>query len=85
MDTWALDFVPQIVATGRWQGRAYEVAEELTGGRLSDIDLASKEDLTILRRVVEEIGRALNAFSEAGLRHRDRRPQVILVRSREPT
>jgi primosomal replication protein N'' len=33
---------------------------------------------------VEQLGHALNAFSECGLRHRDLNPSVILVRSRDP-
>lgn len=78
-----LDYVPEIIGTGHWQGRAYEVAEELTGGRLSDLEIASNDMMTI-RRVVEEIGRALHAFSEAGLRHRDLRPELIMLRTRDP-
>jgi primosomal replication protein N'' len=78
-----LDYVPEIIAVGHWQGRAYEVAEDLAGGRLSDIEI-SPSDLAAIRRVVEETGRALHAFSEAGLRHRDLRPEFIMVRTHDP-
>jgi primosomal replication protein N'' len=77
------DHVPEIIETGRWQDRAYEVAEEVTGGTLADIGLIAG-DLAMVRRIVEEIGRALNAFSQVGLRHRDLRPGTILVRQHEP-
>ena len=35
----SLEHVPQILATGRWQDRAYEVAEELKGGTLADLGI----------------------------------------------
>jgi primosomal replication protein N'' len=77
------DHVPEIIATGRWQDRAYEVTEELAGGNFSTLRIPP-EDSAALRPVVEQLGRALNAFSESGLRHRDLRPAVVLVRSRDP-
>ncbi|WP_322048086.1 AAA domain-containing protein [Paraburkholderia sp. J67] len=77
------EHVPEIIATGRWDGRAYEVAEELSGGTLADVGIAVR-DLATIRHVVDELGQALHSFSEAGLRHRDLRPGTLLVRSREP-
>lgn len=75
--------VPEIIATGRWDGRAYEVAEEMSGGTLADLGIAM-HDVEAIRHVVDELGRALHAFSEVGLRHRDLRPATLLVRSRDP-
>jgi primosomal replication protein N'' len=77
------DHVPEIVATGRWHDRAYEVAEELTGGTLAELGLAL-DDPANLGRIVSEVGRALHAFAEVGLRHRDLRPGTLLVRDRDP-
>lgn len=77
------EHVPEIIATGRWNERAYEVAEELTGGTLAELGIVVS-DMTAVRHVVAELGQALHAFSEAGLRHRDLRPGTLLVRSREP-
>jgi hypothetical protein len=77
------DHVPEIIATGRWCNRAFEVTEELTGGNFSDLFVPSG-DVEAVRQIVDQLGRALNAFSECGLRHRDLRPAVVLVRSREP-
>ena len=77
------NYVPEILATGRWRDRAFEVAEELTGGNLSDL-VVSPGDIDTVRQIVEQLGRALNAFSECGLRHRDLRPSVVLIRSRHP-
>lgn len=77
------EHVPEIIATGRWDNRAYEVAEELSGGTLADIGIALR-DMPTIRHVVDELGQALHSFSEAGLRHRDLRPGTLLVRSRDP-
>lgn len=75
--------VPEIFATGRWNERAYEVAEELTGGTLADLGMVAGEPAAI-RKIVYELGRALDALAEVGLRHRDLRPQTLLVRQRDP-
>lgn len=77
------DHVPQLLATGRWDQRAYEVSEEVTGGTLKDLDTIAT-DLASIRQIVEELGKALHAFSEVGLRHRDIRPATLLVRSSDP-
>jgi primosomal replication protein N'' len=77
------EHVPEILATGRWDERAYEVAEELTGGTLADLGIVVSDSATV-HHVVRELGQALHAFNEAGLRHRDLRPGSLLVRSREP-
>ncbi|MDR0635127.1 MAG: DUF4011 domain-containing protein [Azoarcus sp.] len=77
------DHVPEIIATGRWDGRAYEVAEEMSGGTLADLGIAM-HDAAAIRHIVDELGQALHAFSEVGLRHRDLRPATLLVRSRDP-
>ncbi|MCC6776085.1 MAG: DUF4011 domain-containing protein [Hyphomicrobiales bacterium] len=75
--------IVEVIATGRWQDRAFEVTEHLSGGNFSSIVL-SPGDLGTIRQVVQQLGQALHAFSEAGLRHRDLRPGVVLARSREP-
>jgi hypothetical protein len=77
------DHVPELFETGHWQGRAFEVSEELTGGTLADIGPVAG-NLETVRRTVEELGKALQAFSQAGLRHRDLRPGTLLVRRRDP-
>jgi primosomal replication protein N'' len=77
------DHVPEIAATGRWEDRPYEVAEDIGGGSLADLEIAPG-DLDSVKRIADEIGRALHAFSEAGLRHRDLQPSAILVRTKEP-
>lgn len=75
--------VPEIMATGRWRGHAYEVREDLLGGTLAEIGLLP-DDRATLRTIVEELGCALQALAECGLRHRDLHPGAILVRAREP-
>jgi hypothetical protein len=79
----SVDHVPKPMGVGRWQDRAFEVSEEITGGTLAELGLLT-DDAQTLSRVVEEVGKALNSFSEHGLRHRDLSPGAIIVRSREP-
>lgn len=77
------EHVPEIIACGRWDGRAFEVVEELTGGSLAELGAVIR-DLDNVRHVLREVGQALHAFNEAGLRHRDLRPTSLLVRAHEP-
>ena len=78
-----LEHVPEIYATGRWEERAFEVAEELTGATLAELGIFATDSTTI-RRVVYELGKALDALAEVGLRHRDIHPGTLLVRNRDP-
>jgi len=75
--------VPEIIATGRWDDRAFEVVEMLTGGTLAELGSVIG-DRDAVRHIVSELGQALHAFNEAGLRHRDLRPASLLVRARAP-
>lgn len=77
------DHVPELLATGRWDDRPYEVSEELTGGTLKDLGIVAT-DIDSIRHIVLELGKALHSFSEVGLRHRDIRPSTLLVRNRDP-
>jgi serine/threonine protein kinase len=79
-----LDHIPALLATGRHEGRAYDVVELITQGSLADVGFIGANDGNILRSLAEELGRALANFAEQGLRHRDLRPDVILLRTREP-
>ncbi|QDH71649.1 DUF4011 domain-containing protein [Lysobacter alkalisoli] len=75
--------VPELIATGRWDDRPYEVMEALPGGTLAGLGIHAR-DIDAIRHVLRELGRALHVFAEAGLRHRDLRPAAVLVREREP-
>ncbi|WP_447753274.1 AAA domain-containing protein [Sphingopyxis fribergensis] len=75
--------VPEIMATGRWNAHAYEVREDLAGDTLAELGLLPDDEET-LRAIVEELGAALYALAECGLRHRDLHPGAILVRDRAP-
>jgi serine/threonine protein kinase len=77
------DHVPEIMATGRWCDRAYEVLEEFPGGTLAGLP-SSADHPTSIGALVRELGLAVHSLSEAGLRHRDLRPNAIFVRSRDP-
>jgi primosomal replication protein N'' len=77
------EHVPEVLGSGRWNDRAYEVSEFLGGGALADVGLVAA-DLGSIRHIVSELGRALHAMTEVGLRHRDIRPSTLLVRGRDP-
>ena len=77
------EHVPEIICKGRWNDQAYVVAEELTGGVLADLGMVIN-DMDTIRHVLTELGQALNAFTAAGLRHCDLRPNNLLVRTKEP-
>lgn len=74
--------VPEIIATGRWCDRAYEVLEQFPGGTLAD--LPSDADDQATAALVRELSLAVHSLTEAGLRHRDLRPSAIFVRSKDP-
>ncbi len=77
------DHVPEIFVHGRWCDRAYEVCEEFTGGSLADLAV-DPADQSAIRSVIRELADSLHALAETGLRHRDLRPSVVFVRSRNP-
>ena len=77
------DHVPGLHETGYWQGQAYEVRELLSGGSVKTLQIDGTDLLTV-ERFVSELGQILSNFSDAGLRHRNIRPETILIRSREP-
>ncbi len=77
------DHVPEILETGHWEHRAYEVSEDLRGGTLADLGLLP-DDHETLSQILLEVGGALAALGECGLRHRDLRPGAIMVRARDP-
>jgi len=79
----SLQHVPQILATGHWHDRAYEVIEKLSGVTLAELGILATDPHS-LRCIVFELGKALEAFAEVGLRHRDIRPETLLVRHRDP-
>lgn len=77
------DHVPEVLETGHYGERAYEVTEDLRGGTFADLGLVA-DDVASLSRILEEVGGALAALAECGLRHRDLRPGAIMVRARDP-
>ncbi len=79
----AHEHTPTIYMTGRWDDRAFEVAEEIAGGTLADLSI-SIDDPALFRNMLFQLGTALDALAEVGIRHRDLRPGTLLVRQREP-
>src|SRR3981081_3152434 len=69
-----LDHIPALLATGRPKGSAYDVVGFITQGSLAEAGFPGADDRGVLRRLAEELGRALADFTEQGLRHRDLRP-----------
>lgn len=76
--------IPTLLATGRYEGQAFDVVEWMPCGSLADSSSVRSLGIDIVRPLVEELGRALADFAEIGLRHRDIRPKTILTRSTEP-
>ena len=76
------DHVPELLATGRFDNRPYDVTEEIeqTLRSLPTTD----GDGEALRPIVLELSKALRDFGERGLRHRDLTPDCILIRAMEP-
>lgn len=79
-----LDHVAELIETGRHEGRAYEVTERIAGGTLADAGLAGSDDPARLRRLVDELSRALASFAEVGLRHREINPTTVCLRTDDP-
>jgi hypothetical protein len=78
------EHAPELIATGRFNGRAYEVVAFMPGATLDEAGTFAAGHVELLRGVVEQLGRILAAFAEAGLRHCDLRPGTVLLRRREP-
>jgi serine/threonine protein kinase len=79
----SLEHVPRLHETGHWEGQAYEVGELLSGGSVRELPVDGS-DISAIERFLAELGQVLSGFSEAGLRHRDIRPETILIRTRQP-
>src|SRR3546814_19513107 len=69
------DHVPEVLETGHYGDRAYEVTEDFRGGTFADLGLVA-DDVATLSRIRAEVGGALAAFDECGLSHRDRKSGV---------
>jgi hypothetical protein len=78
------DHIPELLATGRWNGRAFEVTERIHGTSLAADREIDWKNQVVVRRVIDELGRALAGFAELGLRHRNLTPETILVRTSNP-
>jgi hypothetical protein len=68
-----------ILATGEHEGRFFEVAEAPEHGTFATLPL-DPTNAEQIRNVVREIGGAVSALGNAGIRHRDLRPDAILIR-----
>lgn len=78
------DHIPEMLETGRYQDRAFEVSEFIRGTSLHNAAIFKAGSENSFRRIADELGRALSAFSDLGLRHREISPNSILIRSEEP-
>lgn len=78
------DHIPELLASGRFQERAFEVIEHIQGESLAKAGWLGAKDANLLKRMVDELGRAIAHFSEISLRHRDIRPGTILLRTMDP-
>jgi hypothetical protein len=77
------DHVPELVETGRFEGRSFEITELIGGGSLRQAGLLGAGP-TAVHCIVSELWKALASFEELGLRHRDLNPDTIALRTSEP-
>ncbi len=77
------DHIPELITTGRWSDRAYDVCENMETGSLAERPPSGCQ-IEAVRTLALEIGTALRDFAEAGLRHRNLRPPNILIRTEDP-
>ncbi len=78
------DHRPDLILTGRWHNRPYEIHEWISEGALADKEYTGPDDIDEVKAIVFEIGKALRDFSHIGLRHRDVNPNTILLREKDP-
>lgn len=76
------DYVPELLAQGKWEGRQYEVIDLITKPTFLDL-ISDPIDLETIRQVVKSIGKILNSLAENGLRHGNIRPENIIINNRE--
>ncbi|MEQ4922290.1 protein kinase domain-containing protein [Proteus hauseri] len=79
------EHVPVFYEIGRWDNRVWHVTERLMGGSLSQFikqgEFWQPDEIKVL---VAELGTAIAALTEHGVRHRALRPSNLMIRSREP-
>jgi hypothetical protein len=68
-----------ILATGEHEGRFYEVAEAPEHGTFATLSL-DPGNTDHIWGVVSELGSTVTVLAKAGIRHRDLRPDAILIR-----
>ncbi len=78
------DHLPDLIKTGRWHNRPYEIHEWINYGSLVDMPYTGSDDIDGLKQIILEVAKALRDFANVGLRHRDINPHTILVRERQP-
>jgi primosomal replication protein N'' len=78
------DHAPELLAVGRHEGRAFDVVEFISQGSLAQAGFIGAADPLVLRGIAGQLGHALASFTELNLRHRNLRPEAILLRSQQP-
>ena len=78
------DHVPDLIATGRHEGRAYDAFEFIEGGSLAEAGYLGANDVDVLQSLVAELAGVLSSFEDAGLRHRDLNPHTVMIRGQNP-
>lgn len=76
------DHVPELLASGRSEGRTFDVTEDI-GQTLKSLPAAGA-NADALKPIVRELAKVLRDFGERGLRHRNITPDCILVRTADP-
>ena len=77
------EYVPELLAYGEWEGRQYEVTDQISKPSLLDL-ITGIVDLDTVRQIIRSIGKILCTLEENGLRHCNLRPENILINNRDP-
>lgn len=78
------DAVVHVLAHGVSDGVAYEILEYVPGGTLEELMASGPLPQSDIRRMVQEIAKALHGIHAQHILHRDLKPDNVLVRSRSP-
>ncbi|MCW8444196.1 AAA domain-containing protein [Fluoribacter gormanii] len=74
--------IPEILDSGEWEGRQYEVVSFLSKSSLSDLT-SVVINAEFIKGVVNSIGKVLASLSENGFRHGNIRPEHIVISEKD--
>jgi serine/threonine protein kinase len=77
--------ISPLISFGQYNGRHYQVWQEISDRSLDDIFKAGGYEKIDFRQFIEALGTVIREIEELGIRHRDLRPSNVLVDPDHPT